>query len=152
LYRRYGAMVFRRARLLLGDEETAWDVLQEVFVRALRSGELFRGDSAVATWLYRITTNYCFNIIRDSARHRGRLEAYVPLTTSLSADHPDLRLMVAQLLSRVSTELCEIAVYSHVDRMSHDEIATVVGVSRRTVGNRLKEFQHEAQVLLSFEA
>ena len=38
-------------------------------------------------------------------------------------------------------ELREIAIYYYVDEMSHDEIAALVGVSRRTVGNRLEEFR-----------
>ena len=42
LYRRYGPLVFRRARTLLGSDEAAWDVVQEVFIRALRSREGFQ--------------------------------------------------------------------------------------------------------------
>ena len=38
--------------------------------------------------------------------------------------------------------------YSYVDCMSHEEIARTIGVSRRTIGNRLKEFQCQAQSLL----
>jgi len=147
LYERYGAVVFRRARMLLGDEQAAWDALQEVFVRVLRGGGAFRNQSSPMTWLYRITTNYCFNVVRDGTRLRDRHLAQAAERPLMSAEDPELRLTLSQLLSLIPEELCEIAVYYHVDRMSHDEIAQVVGVSRRTVGNRLKEFQTRAQGL-----
>jgi RNA polymerase sigma-70 factor (ECF subfamily) len=149
LYARCGAMVLRRARTLLGDEEAAWDALQEVFVRALRTRRAFRHESSPTTWLYRITTNYCFNVLRDASRRQdklGRIAPAAPIAGDRSA--PDIRLTVSAILARLPDELCEIAVYHHVDRMSHDEIAAVMGVSRRTIGNRLKEFQRRAQAAL----
>jgi RNA polymerase sigma-70 factor, ECF subfamily len=149
LYARHGAMVLRRARTLLGDEEAAWDALQEVFVRALRNRRAFRRESSPTTWLYRITTNYCFNLLRDAGRRDGKLRGLAPAALA-GGDRspPDVRLAVSEILARLPDELCEIAVYHHVDRMSHDEIAAVMGVSRRTIGNRLKEFQRLAQAAL----
>jgi DNA-binding transcriptional regulator LsrR (DeoR family) len=47
-------------------------------------------------------------------------------------------------MGRVSAELQEIAVYYHADGMTCHEIAAMMGVSRRTIGNRLVEFQDEA--------
>ena len=150
LYERYGAVVYRRAKKLLGDEHAAWDAVQEVFVRTLKHARRFRREASPTTWLYRITTNYCLNVLRDSARHSRKLQVEVGPRTSAaeSVPHPDLRLTIVKVLSRLPRELGEIAVYHHVDRMSHEEIAAVIGVSRRTVGNRLKEFQERALALL----
>lgn len=149
LYARCGAMVLRRARTLLGDEEAAWDAVQEVFMRAMRSRDAFRRESSPTTWLYRITTNYCFNVLRDAGRREDKLRSSVPAATAADEQSPpDVRLAISEILARVPDELCEIAVYHHVDRMSHDEIAAVMGVSRRTIGNRLKEFQRRAQAVL----
>jgi len=97
------------------------------------------------TWLYRITTNYCLNLLRDSARHEARLRAHAITMSPISADDPELRLTLAQLLTRIPAELCEVAIYHYVDRMTHDEIAEVLEVSRRTVGNYLREFREQAQ-------
>ena len=74
LYERYGAVVYRRARRLLGDEHAAWDAVQEVFVRVLKHARRFRREASPTTWLYRITTNYCLNVLRDSARHSRKLQ------------------------------------------------------------------------------
>lgn len=150
LYERYGAVVYRRALRLLGDEHAAWDAVQEVFVRVLKHARRFRREASPTTWLYRITTNYCLNVLRDSARHSRKLqvEAGPSPSSAETVPHPDLRLTMVTLLSRLPRELGEIAVYHHVDRMSHEEIAAVIGISRRTVGNRLKEFQERALALL----
>jgi RNA polymerase sigma-70 factor (ECF subfamily) len=145
LYQRYGALVHRRARTLLGDEQAAWDALQEVFIRALRGRDSFREESSPTTWLYRITTNYCLNLLRDQSRRRAKLEERAATRPVLAPTEPELRLALVEVLQKLPEEVCEMAVYSHVDRMSHDEIAGLMNVSPRTVGNRLKEFASRAR-------
>jgi RNA polymerase sigma-70 factor (ECF subfamily) len=150
LYRRYGPIVLRRARALLRHDQAAADAMQEVFIRVLRSYREFRREASPVTWLYRITTNYCLNVLRDNARREKKLGERKPLDPSDQGAVPEQRLAIAQLLDRVPRELCEIAVYFYVDRMSHEEIAQTLGTSRRTIGNRLKEFHHQAQFLVAF--
>ena len=53
-----------------------------------------------------------------------------------------------EVLRLLPREVCEIAIYSYVDRMSHDEIAALLGLSPRTIRNRLREFQTRAQSAL----
>lgn len=144
LYRTYGPAVLRRARAILGDEDAARDLLQEVFVQVIQERGRFRGEASPMTWMYRITTNLCLNRIRDAST-RGRLlrENFVPEEPSRS-QQVDAKLTVGAILRRLPEHLREIAVYHYVDRMSHEEIAGIVGVSRRTVGNRLEEFRRLA--------
>jgi RNA polymerase sigma-70 factor (ECF subfamily) len=149
LYQRYGPLVHRRARAMLGDEQAAWDALQEVFVRALKGRDAFRHEASPTTWLYRITTNYCLNVLRDETRRRDKLRQRATTRPMASTVEPELRLTLARLMSELPPEACEMAVYSHVDRMSHDEIAAIMKVSPRTVGNRLKEFAARARDFLT---
>jgi RNA polymerase sigma-70 factor, ECF subfamily len=154
LYRRFGPLVFRRARTLLGDEQAALDAMQEVFMRTLRSHEAFRNEASPTTWLYRITTNYCLNVLRDSSRHRQRLAertAPQPRDSGATGLDPEVPFLLAEILERLPVELCEIATYYYVDCLSHDEIADVIGTSRRTVGNRLREFHRRADALFRLE-
>jgi RNA polymerase sigma-70 factor, ECF subfamily len=154
LYQRYGPLVFRRARALMGDDQEAWDVVQEVFVRTLRGRGGFRQEASPTTWLYRITTNYCFNMLRDRSRRQSKLrdEAAAASGAVGATGNPrvegEVRLLLAEVLDRIPGELCEIAVYYHVDRMNQDEIAAVIGTSRKTVGNRLREFHERARAIL----
>ena len=57
---------------LLGSQEEARDVLQEVFLTVHRKAHLFRGDSKITTWLYRIATNHARNRIKYLARRKDR--------------------------------------------------------------------------------
>ena len=53
--------VYNLAYRVLGNRQEAEDLTQEVYVRAWRALPRFRGESKFSTWLYRITTNACFN-------------------------------------------------------------------------------------------
>jgi RNA polymerase sigma-70 factor, ECF subfamily len=134
LFQRYGALVYRRARRLLGDTHAAEDACQEVFLRLWRARPSFTETSPV-TWLYRVTTNHCLNLMRDGRRRRALAAARTPPPPH-QPDHE-----VARLLEGIPEPLQAVGVYYYLDEMTQDEIALVLGVSQRTVSNRLKEFR-----------
>jgi RNA polymerase sigma-70 factor, ECF subfamily len=145
MYRTFGPSVLRRARALLGEEQAARDAMQEVFVRALRSRSEFRAEASPMTWLYRVTTNYCLNLMRDRARRTELLAQEGPPPQESPRAPVDERLTLRRLVASMPAELQEIAVYHYVDQMSHDEIAALTGMSRRTVGNRIEAFRSTAR-------
>jgi len=147
LYQRYGPAVLRRARTLLGDEAAAWDAVQEVFVRALQAGGQFRHEASPMSWLYRITTNHCLNWLRDGGRRSQLLREQLGAAPLPSPDG-ELSVAMREVLRLLPREVSEIAIYSYVDRMGHDEIAALLGLSPRTIRNRLREFQTRAQSAL----
>jgi RNA polymerase sigma-70 factor (ECF subfamily) len=147
IYDRYGTTVYRRARTLLGDPERARDATQEVFLRAAQ--DLERVTTHPLPWLFRVTTNLCLNNLRDSRR---RIRILAGRSSDILLDHAtDARLAVSQLLSRVPQDLKEIALHYYVDDLSHEDIASMFGVSRRTIGNRLAAFQALADQLFAPE-
>ena len=66
MYRQHGHVVLRRARRLLGNEDEAREVLQELFTSLVARPDGFAGRSAVTTWLYGATTNLCLNRLRNA--------------------------------------------------------------------------------------
>ena len=64
LYRRHAPGVFGRCRYLLQETEAARDATQEVFARALRALPEFQGAASPTTWLLRIATHHCLNVLR----------------------------------------------------------------------------------------
>jgi RNA polymerase sigma-70 factor (ECF subfamily) len=144
LYRTYGSMVLRRARTLLGDDTAAQDMVQEVFMKAIRAFPGFRGESSLTTWLYQVTTNRCLNAIRDGARRRRALERRMPPSEPVTESAED-RVGVDELLKKLPRELAEVAIYYYVDQMNQDEIAALLGISERTVRNRLRDFKNAAR-------
>jgi RNA polymerase sigma-70 factor (ECF subfamily) len=133
LFDRYAPIVHRRALLIVGRDADAWDVVQEVFERMLKSSDAFRAEARPMTWVYRITTNVALNAVRA----RGLRE---PVETEAdSAFAADLaRTMEArQLLQRLSTQLDErelaVVAMTTLDGLTQEEIADILGLSRKTI-------------------
>jgi RNA polymerase sigma-70 factor (ECF subfamily) len=154
LYREYGALVRGRARALLKDDDAAWDATHEVFLRAMRANEDFRGDASPGTWLYRITTNYCLNVLRSKRRRGEMLDAAhgsgrgepAPLAAA-----PDVVLDARTALRRLPEPLRDVGVRYYVHDENQEEIATALGVARRTVSYRLAAFRTAARAVFAEE-
>lgn len=67
LFQRHHARVALWCLRITGDRESAADLAQEVFLKAFRYLDSYRGDSKFSTWLYSITRNHCFNQIKARA-------------------------------------------------------------------------------------
>ncbi|WNG60761.1 RNA polymerase sigma factor [Archangium gephyra] len=145
LFNQHGPRVYRRALRLLGNPADAEEATQEIFIRAFRAAGSFRQQSQMTTWLYQITTNYCLNLIRDRSRRTELHEEHVaPIADSDSraaSVSPDDLVLLRRLLSEADERQAAAAVYVFLDGMSHEEAASVLGVSKRTVGNLLERFQ-----------
>ncbi|MDO9085402.1 MAG: sigma-70 family RNA polymerase sigma factor [Anaerolineaceae bacterium] len=64
MVQQYSDSIYRVALRMLNNSAEAEDVLQETFIKALRSIENFEGRSSLATWLYRIAVNEALMVIR----------------------------------------------------------------------------------------
>lgn len=147
LFSAYGPRVYRRALRLLGNAADAEEATQEVFIRVLQGIGRFDQQAEITTWLHQITTNYCLNAMRDRARRRELdEEKSVAPSDQVEAGH-DALLLVRRLLERADEREGLAAVCVHLDGMSHDEAAAVMGVSRRTVGNLLERFAEGARAM-----
>lgn len=62
IYDAHASAVYYFALRFLGRSDLAEDVTHDVFIKAFRALDTFRGDSAVRTWLYQITLNHCRNL------------------------------------------------------------------------------------------
>jgi len=141
LYRDHGHMVLRRARLLLGSDPDAQEALQEVFASLLRSpGEIRNAGSAVA-WLYRATTHFCLNLLRDRRTGARLLERHARPASEGGDARAAALAEVRDLLVRIPEEVGAAAVYHHVDGMTYDEVGEMLGCSRRKVGYLLERAQ-----------
>jgi RNA polymerase sigma-70 factor (ECF subfamily) len=142
IFEQHGPMVYRRALRLLGSPADAEDAMQEVFIRAFRAAAGFDGRSAVSTWLYSITTNYCLQLLRDRSRRAELAEQHLeaPGADAPSLVSPAMMLLLRHLLAIADEELAQAAVCVYIEGMSHSEAAEVLGVSKRTVGNLVERF------------
>jgi RNA polymerase sigma-70 factor (ECF subfamily) len=135
VYRAHGHAVLRRARRLMRDDDDAWDVVQDVFLAIHRHPERFEARSSIATYLYAATTHACLTRIRDG-RNRTRLlalEAAGPARPA--AARGETRTLACEILAALADDDAALAVYLFVDELTHDEIADLLGCSRRHVGD-----------------
>src|SRR5215831_17761122 len=136
-YDRYAPALLRKAQRLLGSAVDAEDVVHGLFVDLLQKG----GETPDLPYLYRAVTNRCLTLLRDRetrarllAQHEPALRG--PIRTRVDELAVGLDLL-ARLVERLDAAHFETIVYRFFDDMSLEEIAEVMHVSRKTVGNRL---------------
>ncbi len=145
LYRTYGPAVYRRCLKLLRDREGAKDATQEVFVKLVRDIAKLDDPRIVLPWIYRVATNHCLNVLRNTGR-RGE-EALGELEVAEAPDaasYPD-RHLAGAILSRFDEGTRAVAVGVLIDGMGHEELAGALGISRKTVERRLARFLERAR-------
>ena len=146
---RHEADVLHLALGLLSHRHDAEDVVQEVFIRAYRSLESFRGDAGLGTWLYRIT----INASRDHQRREKWKAFQVSLGLSPASDRvaegrPDadpersalsreVNRDVARAMGRLSPAERRVFVLRQLRQLSVRETAEVLGRAEGTVKNLL---------------
>lgn len=150
LYEKYAPRVYDRCRYLLRDDEEARDAMHDVFLKVHKTlgpkatSAQFRGEASPLTWMTRIATNHCLNLIRakKAAWHeRFRNEVKTQEKTHsggmrLAEDKQLLRLC----LLRCDVKTAEAAVYYFVDGMTQAEVSELVGMSAPTLRKRLRAF------------
>lgn len=155
LVRRYRNDVFRLSNHFVRNREEAWDISQEVFIKAYRALGHFRGEANFKTWLLRIAANQCKDYLK-----KRRLET-VAFDDRMQADAPAGHLGPRQALeAREVGEAIDraIAKLSHKHRtafvlrefegMTYEEMAGVMECSIGTVMSRLHHARKKLQRLL----
>jgi len=147
LVRQHQVTVYRVALRLLGDPGEAEDAAQEAFLQAWRGLPRFRSSSSFATWLYRIATNRCLNMLRSRRGSVPLLDEQRAPSQAEPEERAQVRAQVAALqaaLLSLTPEQRAAFVLRHLEGCSHDEIAQVLAISVPAVKSRL----HRARVEL----
>ncbi len=146
-YDRYAPALIRKAQRLLGTTVDAEDVVHGLFVDLLQKG----GVPPDLPYLYRAVTNRCLTLVRDRDNRARLLAQHEPALRGPVRTFVDERAVGLDLLSRLVEDLdeaqVETLVYRFFDDMSLEEIAEIMNVSRKTVGNRLARVQAAVEAL-----
>lgn len=139
---KYRDRLFYHAGSIVKDWQEAYDVVQEVFIRAMREKRFFTPEFRMKAWLFRVTTNLCFNMVRDRKRRGAILEA-MPVVDRARADQIDRvfgeerREEVLAAIDTMTPAHKEILLLRYYDDLSYAEIAAVLEVKLGTVMSRL---------------
>ena len=140
--RRFRERLYYHALYIVKSPDEAYDVVQEVFIRAIREPRFFDEDFRIRAWLFRVTSNLCFNQVRDRNRRGAILDA-APREESVSGDQMqsvfegEQRGEVLAAMDQLSEEHKDILLLRSYDDLSYAEIADVLGIKLGTVMSRL---------------
>ncbi|RMH00343.1 MAG: sigma-70 family RNA polymerase sigma factor [Deltaproteobacteria bacterium] len=141
LYDAHVDFVHRVVRQLGVPAADAEDVVQDVFVVAVRRYREFRGEAAVRTWLYAIAAHLVRNHRRGAARRERRRIAWKSRTTAEDRHVTTVdtaRIDVARLLDRLDEASRALVVLVHLHGMSVKEVARTLGMNANTAQSRLR--------------
>ena len=142
LYHEHGPALVRKAERMLLSTDDAHDVVHGLFVDVMQK----RTKTPDLPYLYRAVTNRCINLIRDRSTRQRLLEQRQtelrgPSRSPLDDQLVDLDLLT-KLVDYLDRKTLEVVVCCFIDDMSHAETATLLGVSERTVGSRVRKARH----------
>ena len=151
LFRRHKDRAWAVALRTLGNREDAADAVQEAFIKAMRSVDGFRGDSAVSTWLHRIVVNVCLDQLRSTKRRPTEPLAPEPgLTTARDAfDERDTSIVVQDALLALPEDQRFAIVLVDLQGMTVAEAASALGVAEGTVKSRCSRGRAQLASLLA---
>ncbi|MFF4447391.1 RNA polymerase sigma factor SigM [Streptomyces sp. NPDC001502] len=145
LVRRHRDRLWAVALRTLGDREEAADAVQDALVSAYRAAHTFRGESAVTTWLHRITVNACLDRARKAASRRtaplddtDRLEHLLEPHESAEApaERQDLHRQLLAALSTLPADQRAALVLVDMQGYPVAEAARILDVPTGTVKSR----------------
>jgi RNA polymerase sigma-70 factor, ECF subfamily len=146
--------VWNFIRRFVRDPTTAEDLLQEVFLRVVKSADEWRGAAKFSTWLYTIARNLTVDharraVHRDATSLDGpdrtdadtslhdRIASAAPAADSVVADR-QTKARIDDAIATLPAEQREVFLMREVMEMPFAEIATAVGASEPTVKSRMR--------------
>ena len=139
---KYRDRLFHHASYVLKDPTEATDVVQEVFIKAMRERRFFDEDFKMKAWLFRVTSNLCFNIRRDTKRRAAILETvprprFRDATQVRAVAGTQQQQAIFEAMQRVSANHRQILMLRYYDDLSYAEIADTLEIKLGTVMSRL---------------
>jgi RNA polymerase sigma-70 factor (ECF subfamily) len=164
LVARYRTRVFSMIYNMVHNEQDAWDLAQDSFLKAWKSIKRFRGRSSFYTWLYRIVMNVTIDWVRkkqvkpaaefDDAMQLKEIDPAsktVPKADALpyeTMERSEIRERIDQAVAQLTPEHRAVILMKEIEEMQYHEIAEALGCSIGTVMSRLFYARKKLQNLL----
>ena len=156
LYRQHARRLYGLALRMVGSAEEAEDLLQDVFLQVHRKLPGFRGDSTLATWLYRLMMNHCLDHLRgrqtkmrrmtDSLDEEGASE---PMAVTPAIPPAVSRLDLERAIGMLPAGSKAAFLLHDVEGFEHREIAQILGISEGTSKSQVHKARLKLRILLS---
>ncbi|MGA8479090.1 MAG: sigma-70 family RNA polymerase sigma factor [Chthoniobacterales bacterium] len=152
LWQKYSSRIYSLIYNMTSNHEDANDLLLEVFAKAYRSINGFRGRSSFYTWIHAIAVNMTINFVKkrgrrfqmslddlDSSVHNDKefIELTASNTPTREVDLSELQQRLNEAMMKLSLEHRTVVTMFDIQGMPHAEIARILGVPEATVRSRL---------------
>jgi RNA polymerase sigma-70 factor (ECF subfamily) len=149
LVRAYEKRVFALTSRMCKNPADAEEAAQEAFLSVWKGLPFFRGESSFSTWLYRLTSNACVDLLRRESRHRDVAgpslndeESSVELADNAPTPHAlteqtELRKQIEAGLAALPEEYRAVLILREMHQCSYDEIADILELDLGTVKSRI---------------
>jgi RNA polymerase sigma-70 factor (ECF subfamily) len=152
LFNRHQARLYRLAKRMSGNSETARDLVQETFLRAARRCELPAAESSREAWLVRVLVNLCRDRWRRRrVRQRHEDDLPVPPVTGDPESSAVARATVRSALARLKPRRRAVLVLRELEGVPATQIARLLGLRPATVRWHLSVGRKELSKLLLAE-
>ena len=131
--------------MALGSRGETEDLVQETYLRALKSLHSFRGDSSVRTWLLSVSRNVCADHVRRRERQRRLIERVTPLAADAITPGP---VFIDEMIDGLSRDRRDAFVLTQMIGLSYEEAAQALGVPIGTVRSRVARARIELAALV----
>ena len=159
LMQSHESRIYAIALRMMGNREDAQDCAQEAMVRIYRAMGSFKGQSALATWIYRITMNTCLDELRRrKARKVTSLDSLVdngwsPTDTGDTPEEHGLRVekqnALNQAIQSLPDDMRAAIILRDVKGYSYDEIASMLDANVGTIKSRISRGREKLREILS---
>ena len=155
VYERYRRRIYSLVLRIAGEQD-AEELTQEVFLKAFRSLDKFRGEAQLGTWLYRLAVNAALTQVsrcRDRKKvSDGMLEGMAaPTLPALHDGDPKVRTRLELALAALPAGYRAVLVLHDVEGLQHEEIAEVLGCRVGTSKSQLHKARAKMRELLGPE-
>ncbi len=150
LYSKFSPAIYAHCRRFLQSPAAARDATQEAFVRVIARGVVLPREEEALRYLYRVSTNVCLNLLREHNVHSRAVPTLAANAAHVSSAEAGLadREFVLAVMEKCGEGGAQVAIMHYLDGMSQVEVADVLGITRRTVFNRLRKMARIADELL----
>jgi len=131
IYREHSDRMKSIAYNHLGNASDAEDAVQETFLKLHRSASTYNGESAFATWMYRVLINTCY----DALRRRQRRIQEAPLDDVITSARAGAsiddakRMTLRKMLAELPEQRRTVFVLFEIEGLSHAEIGQILNIS-----------------------
>ena len=147
LVNKYKEKLYWHIRRMVDDHEDADDILQNTFLKVIKSLNGFQQQSALYTWLYRIATNECLNFIgnKKNKKHESLKNSAVYYMRS-TEELDDVKVLnrLAEAINILPDKQKLVFNMRYYDEMSYQDIADITDTS---VGALKASYHHAVKKL-----